>query len=276
MNTTFNQLKPRIDLAAIAYPIHCPECGTKTTVDNNMPFCPNYTCPGRVYGRVLKFVEILDIKGVGEETIRGLVQDGVVTHPLSLYEVTEEQFKVLERKGEKHFQKFQAGLSAKRVVDFYDFMGALSIAEAATGTFKSLAQAGFDTVKKWDEATPSQLDKAENVTERKARVMKVAWAKQRDQVLRMVTEGHVQFRTAETENAITGKTVCLTGTLSKPRKHYEDLIKASGGFTGGSVGKKTHILVSANPESNSGKMKKARSLGVEIISEDELVARLSK
>lgn len=274
MNTTFNQLKPRIDLDVISYPVHCPECGTETTVNNNMPFCPNYTCPGRIYGRVLKFVESLDIKGVGEETIRGLVQAGWVAHPAGLYEVTKDQFISLDRKGEKHFKKFQDGLAAKRVVDWYDFMGALSIDEAAEGTFKSIAQAGFDTVEKWDTASPAQLAKAENVTDRKARVMKAAWLKQKEDVLSMIELGRVRFRKAETENAITGKTVCLTGTLSRSRKHYEDLIKASGGFIGGSVGKKTHILVAANPESNSSKMKKAGVLGVEIIGEDELTTRL--
>jgi len=273
--TTFADLKDKIDLDAISYPTHCPECGTETVIDNNMPFCPNFTCAGRIYGRVLKYVEILDIKGVGEEAIRGLVAAGHLNHPADLYTITEEQFTSLERKGPKHFKKLQDGLSARRVLDFHEFMGALSIDEASVGTFLSVAKGGFDCLEKLENSTPESLATCDNVTTRKAEVMLRGLNGQIDQVRRMVDQHHIEFRKIEIENAITGLTVCLTGSLSKPRKHYQDLIKASGGYVGSSVGRKTHVLVAANPESNSGKMKKARDLGIEVIGEDELSARLS-
>jgi NAD-dependent DNA ligase len=67
-----------------------------------------------------------------------------------------------------------------------------------------------------------------------------------------------------------------TGELSEPRSFYKKLIELNGDKMVGSVSKSTHALVTDNPDSNSSKAKKARALGIKIMSEDDLMAYLTK
>ena len=66
----------------------------------------------------------------------------------------------------------------------------------------------------------------------------------------------------------------ITGALTRPRKEVEDLIKAAGGKLGSAVSKNTSVLVTNETETTSSKMQKARSLGVTIWSESELLSRI--
>ena len=199
-NTTFADNKHRIDLKLIDYPTHCHHCGKETEIVDNMPGCVDYDCSGRVYGRIMKYVERLDIKGVGEETARALVEMGAIKHPADLYEVTLDQFLRIERKGAKHFKKFQEGLKAKSEIEWYEFMGSLSIDEASVSTFQNIAKAGFGNMKAWMATGPAELAKADNVTERKAVAMSNSYLKQHINVDRMIRSGYVTFRTAEKES----------------------------------------------------------------------------
>jgi DNA ligase (NAD+) len=73
--------------------------------------------------------------------------------------------------------------------------------------------------------------------------------------------------TENTPQGFTGLTFVITGTLSKPRKHFEDLIKNNGGAVSGSVSKKTSYLVVG--EDAGSKLTKAQSLGVTVLNEEQ-------
>jgi BRCT domain type II-containing protein len=72
-------------------------------------------------------------------------------------------------------------------------------------------------------------------------------------------------------NSIIGLKVCITGSLSRPRKDYQQLIIKAGGEFVDEVSKSTDILVTNEPKSGSSKLKKAKDFGTKIISENELI-----
>jgi len=76
--------------------------------------------------------------------------------------------------------------------------------------------------------------------------------------------------TSITNGSLKGLKICITGTLSKPRKDYEKAILAAGGELAEDVTKNTHILVTNDPSSGSSKLKNAAKHGTKVISEAEL------
>jgi NAD-dependent DNA ligase len=76
------------------------------------------------------------------------------------------------------------------------------------------------------------------------------------------------------DGPLKGKTFCITGDLSKPRKTVEKMISDAGGVSKGSVSKDTTYLITNNPTTTSSKMKKAKQHGVTVITEEKLYSML--
>ena len=94
-------------------------------------------------------------------------------------------------------------------------------------------------------------------------------------VIDALLEHVVVLDVAETTGSLKGKSFCLTGSMSKPRKEIEKAIEAKGGEIA-SVKSGLTYLVQADPESASSKSEKAKKLGIEILSEDKLWEMIGK
>jgi len=261
----------------IKFPLVCPKCGMPTKVFSDRPYCDNFNCPGRVYGRILKYCESLNIKGVGEETIRQLVEMGKIKNPFDLYEVSKEDFCSVERKGEKHYEKFIAGLKARSVLDLYEILGALSIDYAAEKVWLNIVKAGFDTIEKLSNTTAVELDKAENVSLESAEYIIEGFRLYYPLIKNALEKGFISLRVSK-ESKITGKTIVMTGTHNPySRNEWSDKVKKMGGFFGNSVTKNTDYLIiptGSNPASS--KAKDAKRLGVNVIDTIEFVKLLGE
>lgn len=260
--------------ATLAPPTNCPHCGTRLAIDGAFPFCPNFSCEYRVYGRLRKYVEVLDVKGAGEETLKQLVRAGWADTPADLFEVTEARFCQLERQGPKGFKKFQDGLRAKANVSPAYFFASLDI--EGRGTFEAItAVPGLQTVAQIkEEATKhnySLFAKALRVSVERAEDIVGQILERWDEVERLET--HLTFKVAG--DKLIGKTFCITGKLSRPRRDLENGIKDCGGMVSSSVTGRTTYLVTNDPTSTSSKMKKAHANGTQIIKEADLEEMLS-
>jgi DNA ligase (NAD+) len=255
-------------------PANCPSCKTALTIQDAWPFCPNFLCPMRVYGRLQKFVDVLDIKGAGVETLKGLAMKGLAKTPGQLYKVTEAQFTTLERKGEAHFKKFRDGLERARTMRVPQFFACLDF--EGEGTWENIIEVpGLSTVEGILSSLKNNyllLAKAVRVSDEKALNLKNEIEERYWEVECLQEE--IKMKVVGTTMA--GKVICITGTLSRPRPQLEEMIINAGGKVAGSVTSKVTHLVTDDPNATSGKAKEARAKKIPMINEKALMEMLGK
>lgn len=253
----------------IAPPTTCPSCKTATVIEGDWPMCPNYHCNMRVRGRIQKFVDVLDVKGVGELTLVQMVEQGLVKTPADLFDIDLPTYLKLDRVGDKHFAKMQQGLENARDMSTAQFFASLDI--EGLGTWEAITVVpGLSTI---DDivhaATHDRLKFAQAVRVSPEKAMSIT-----QQIVELADDiealrKHVRFKVAGTK--LMGKCICITGSLSQPRPKVEKKIKDAGGQVSSSVTARTTHLVIDDLNSTSSKAKKARELRILMISEAQLM-----
>ena len=174
--------------------------------------------------------------------------------------------------GTKMAQKCHAVLHANKSVKLELVLASLNIPNFGTATATDVVRAGFDTVEKVLSMDYDGLIAVPNVGEKTSRQVLEGLDAHRELLLDLETVLDIQ---PPGEGPLDGKAICITGELSMPRKAAEKLIMDAGGTPKGSVSKKTAFLVTNDPDTGSGKMKKAKKYGVPIINEDQLMQLVS-
>lgn len=254
---------------SLAPPITCPHCSRTLQRDGAWPFCANYDCPRRIYGRIQKFIDVLDLKGCGEETAASLVEKQLVVTPAELFTLSEEDYCSLRRHGKKGYDKLQVGLQVIRKVSVADFFASLDI--EGRGTFEAITKVpGLQTVEQiLEEAKKKNYQlfaKAVRVSEERAEKICQEIGNNGWDIQELLKQVEIK----ESKTVLTGRTFCITGSLSRPRREIEKEIKELGGSVSSSVTSRTTHLVVNDPGSTSSKAVKARKWGISQISEDQL------
>lgn len=260
----------------IAPPTNCPFCQTPITrPDGGVDYyCPNQRCPERVLRQVEFFVSrgALDIEGMGFQTVKTLIDQGLIWDEADIFNLQAAQLLELEGFAEKKVQKLLASIEAAKHRPFERVLTALGIDGVGSTVAADLA-AAFGTLDRLMTASIEEIDAVEGIGDVLAQGI-AAWFADpyhRAVLEKLITAG-VNMRVAERVAAgdqLEGLTFVLTGTLpTLSREQAEGLIIAHGGKVSGSVSKKTsYVLMGDSPGS---KAEKAAKLGVPIISEDEL------
>jgi DNA ligase (NAD+) len=261
-----------------AFPAACVACGAPTKLnDTNTTYCctATATCPAQLQGRLESFAkrERMDIAGVGEEMARALVQAGLVKKVTDLYTLTEEKLLTLDRVGKKSAQNLLAGIEASKSRGLGRLLAALNIPNVGESMGVVLARA-FPSIEKLLAASKEELAGTEGFgPTRAASVWEFLHAPTGQALIADLRAAGVKLTEDVSATAgtgvLAGKTVVVTGTLSKPRDVVEALIEQHGGKAAGSVSKSTSYLVAG--EKAGSKLAKAQSLGVPVIGEDELL-----
>lgn len=252
---------------SLAPPTHCPHCKTAVFIDGAFPRCMNFNCWYRVYGRLQKFVDVLDIKGAGEETLKQIAKEGLALTAADLFTIPKDKFCKLERQGSKGYAKFVEGLKARTNLSTTEFYAALDI--EGRGTFDAITVVpGLQTVE--DIRTAALQNKVALF----AKAVRVSPERARDiikEIQERISEIDALFKVVQIKTAgskLLGKAFCITGTLSRKRHEIETLIKDAGGRVQSSVTGDTTHLISNEVGSGSSKMKKALALNIPIITEE--------
>jgi DNA ligase (NAD+) len=257
------------------FPKTCPACGSPTKLNdtNTTYLCTNTaTCPAQLQGRLESFAkrERMDIAAIGEKLAASLVKSGLVKKVTDLYRLNEEQLVELDRMGKKSAQNLLAGIEASKSRGLGRLLAALSIPNVGETMGPLLAKA-FPSLDKLLAASKEELagvagfgpTRAESVWgflhspagQELVADLRAAGVKLTEDVVEPVGD------------ALAGKTVVVTGTLSKyKRSEIEELIERHGGKAGSSVSKNTSYLVAG--EDAGSKLAKAKSLGVPVLDED--------
>jgi DNA ligase (NAD+) len=254
-------------------PVICPCCGTVTKMDSRgvSLWCTNIDCPARFSGNVINFITALDLIGIGEATIAGLCEKGYIKTYADLYNISVDQIKEITG-GNKSAEKTYEIIHSKKNIPLDIFLDSLGIIGLGTSTSKSIAKK-FKTLKVVRAIEKGHLicmDGIAALTESKIIDGLSNMSYDIDELLK-----HVRvLDMVETGGSLTGKSFCLTGAMSKPRKEIEKAIELNGGVSESGVKAGLTYLVQSDPTSTSSKSEKALKLGVKIISEFDLWAMI--
>ncbi len=267
-------------------PKTCPACATELEREAGKVVlaCPNRIgCPAQLLGAIEFFASRhqLNIDGLGEKVVEQLVDAGLVKDVADLFDLTTLQLLKLERFGELSAKNLVAAIAtAKAAVTFGKLLSALGIPNVGTVLARPIA-AKYGTLSafraavaaKDSAAMVAELSDIEGIGETIAmNVDKFLREPHVAAVLdKLAARGidPVEVVAAAADGPLTGKTLVVTGTLTKPRADVQKAIEAAGGKVAGSVSKKTTYLV-AGADTGKTKLDAAAKFGVTVIDEAEL------
>ena len=263
------------------FPTHCPECGTPLVrVEGEAAWrCPNEaTCPPQIKGKMEHFVsrKAMNIDGLGSETIDLLYSQGLLHNIADIYDLKLDDIARQERLGEKSAQNMLAGIEASKQVPWARVLFALGIRMVGETTAKKIARR-FPSIDQLQWANVEQLTAIDDVGEQIAKNI-IAYFNDLSnlEIINRLREAGVQMESQEEEQApqsdiLLGKSIVVSGVFSHhSRDEYKAMIEAHGGKNVGSVSKKTSFIL-AGENMGPEKRKKAESLGVEILTEEQFL-----
>jgi len=260
----------------------CPACGTpaEQSADEIMRYCPNVACAGRTLEAIVHFASrgAMDIRGLGYERVRQLLDAGLIADVADLYALTVDQLTPLERFATQSAQQLVAAIDHSRQQPLSTLLFALGIRHVGIMAAKALAQE-FRELDRLQGADQETLSAVEGIGPTIAEAIVSFFAQERNRRLldRLRAAGLTVTEpvgSAE-DGPLAGQVVVITGTLpTLSRSQASDRVVAAGGKVTGSVSGKTSFVVAG--EQAGSKLDKAKTLGIEVIDEEELLRRLGE
>ncbi|MEP6470474.1 MAG: NAD-dependent DNA ligase LigA [Acidobacteriota bacterium] len=264
-----------------AMPETCPVCGDPVAREPGevATRCVNPACPAVVREALTHFCSrrAMKIEGLGGKLVDQLVGAGLLSDVSSIYALKGESLAQLERWGEKSASNLIAEIEQSKENDLSRLLFALGIRHVGEKAAGTLARK-FGSLDALSEATEEALQGVEEVGPNTACAV-TAWfshPRHRELVERLRAHG-VNFLSKETRPAadgpLAGKTVVLTGALpGVTREDAARILQAAGARIASSVSKKTDYVVAG--EAAGSKLEKAKSLGVETVTWNEMLELL--
>ena len=254
------------------FPQACPACGGAVEDDGTNMWCKNSMCPAQLERRILHYIKTLEVMGVGSGIVTGLCRAGYVKDTPDLYSVTLDQVRAVTG-GETAAMNVTNAILSKNEIPLAVFLDSLGIDGLGTSTSKDVAKK-FKTLKAVMDLSDApggtvKLTSMEGIgvtTAEKIIQGLRAMGSTVDKLSKIIEIMDV----VEASGNLNGKSFCLTGAMSKPRKDIEKAIEAAGGEVRSSVGRGLTYLVQADAGSTSSKSEKAKKLGTVILGEAEL------
>ncbi len=269
-------------------PTKCPICGGHTEIkqDNNSKVlvCTNDNCKGKLLGKLTHFVSknAMNIEGLSESTLEKFIELGWLTCFEDIFTLKYHYTEMLKLDGfgEKSVNKLLDAIHTSKSTTLDKFIYALSIpmiGRSASKTISKYFNGDFDSFYKEcciNSFDFTMLDDFGDVLNNS-----INEYIEKNGVMIGSISTHVNFekpKNNSSSNSLNGKTFCITGCLESfaNRDEAKNKIESAGGKVSGSVSANTNYLV-CNEAFNSSKFKKAQSLGVKIITEDDLVKMLN-
>lgn len=258
----------------------CPSCGEKATREEGEAAlrCTNPQCPAQLLRSLIHFAsrDAMDIDGLGPALLEQLVNEGLVSSPADLYTLEAGRLQELERFGEKSAENLLAALEKSKGNDLYRLVFALGIPHIGVKNAQLLCSR-YPSMEAILAAGEEELGAIDGFGDVKARAVTEFFSHSSTrQLLGRLGEVGVSLRAREQApagSALLGRTFVLTGTLpTLSRKDASALITQNGGRVTGSVSKKTSFVLAG--EEAGSKLEKAMSLGIPVLSEEELLHML--
>jgi DNA ligase (NAD+) len=271
-------------------PEDCPVCsgGTEIRQKNGVKslFCTNEECPAKHVKSFTHFVsrDAIGIDGLSEATIEKFISRGLIKEPADIFRIEKhkEEIVKMEGFGEKSYQNLIASIDKARKTNAVRLLYSLGIPTIGLSNAKTICKE-FDY--DWDRiqnAAAERLVQINGIGEIMANSYVTFFSdeKNRERIRDILQEVTFEIRkeTAVTDGFLNDLSFVITGTVEhfKNRNELKDTIEEKGGRVTDSVTSKTDYLINNDILSNSSKNKKAKELGVPIITENQMVEWLDK
>jgi len=257
-------------------PKKCPVCGDIIEKDEEFVayYCGNPSCPAQLKRTFLHFAsrQAMDIRGFGEETVDQLVDSGRVKNIADIYSLSKEDLLKLELWKDKKADNLLAQIKDSKERPLPKLINALGIRQVGEKTGETLAE-NF-SLEELASASSEELQRIKEigpiVADSIAGFFKSSEVRSLIGKLKKAGLNFKRHAVTRTSSPLSGKTFVFTGELSGlTREEAAEKVKALGAKESGSVSAKTsYVVVGENPGS---KFKKAKDLGVAILSESEFL-----
>ncbi|MBR6403439.1 MAG: NAD-dependent DNA ligase LigA [Eubacterium sp.] len=264
----------------ITIPDACPACGGEVVIKNEKGTetlnCVNPKCPAKNIKLFTLFVSrnAMNIDGMSEATMETFIDHGLLRGLSDIYHLEEHKEKIvaLEGFGEKSYNKLISAIEASRKADMAGFLYGLGIPGFGVANAKLVVKAYKSDINAIMNATEEELVEIDQVGNVLAGdfVSYFADESKRAEVEKLLKEIEFVIEENTAEQDLEGMTFVITGSLETypNRDALKKEIEDRGGKVAGSVSAKTSCLINNDIDSNSSKNKKAKSLGIPIITEE--------
>ncbi|MDO4167696.1 MAG: NAD-dependent DNA ligase LigA [Eubacteriales bacterium] len=265
-------------------PSQCPVCEGDTAIheDNGVQvlFCENPECPAKKIKSFSHFVsrDAMNLDGMSEATIEKLMNQGMVHELADLFRLERYRDQIVEMDGfgEKSYQKMIAAAERARHTDVVRFVYSLGIPNVGLSNARLICQAfgqDFARIRQADTETLTEIAGVGPVIA-EAFVAFFRNPQVQETVAHLLEQITLEaLQTDEIQQDMAGMTFVITGSLEHfaNRNEMKALIESRGGKVTGSVSAKTNYLINNDAASNSTKNRKAKELGIPILTEDQFI-----
>src|SRR5262245_65547184 len=270
--------RPR-ETTAFQMPRKCPVCGARVDRVGAYHLCTNgLACPAQLHGHIVHFVSrgAMDIVGLGDETVRQLLEQGLVKDLADLYRLTPIDLAGLEGFAEKSIENLMRAIEASKRPRLDRFLFALGI-EHVGSTIARLLSDHFGALEPLLDADEETLQSIHGIGPEVAESVRRFFSNPRNRkVLERLTEAGVRpiaEKKSKGPQPLAGTVVVFTGSLEAlTRPEASKKAEDAGARVAASIGKQVTLVV-AGPGAGS-KLDEAKKRGIEIISEAEFLKRI--
>jgi DNA ligase (NAD+) len=255
-----------------SYPERCPSCQSKLKVEDIWLFCENEKCPSKIKEEILNYIHKANIEDISDKRLEEMISKGLVQDIPDLYRLNELDFLKLEKVKEKLAAKMFENIQKTKEQNLAQFISAIGVEGVSVTKSEKIISQGYNTLEKIQALTVEKMLEIEGFAEKSSEMI-IKSIKKKSKMISELLKVGVVVRADEIssgEGPLKGLKFCITGELSQPRPQIEKLIKSNGGVIAG-VSKNLNYLVTNESESASSKFIKAKSLGVPIIDEKQLL-----
>lgn len=269
-------------------PSHCPACGgvTEIRMDNEVKtlYCPNPYCSAKKVKLFSHYVsrDAMNIDGLSEATLTKMIDQEFISELYDLYtlEKHKEEIVAMEGFGEKSYANLIQSIAQSRHTTLPRFLYGLGILNVGASNAKLLCQHFGGSLEKIRNADVEEMTQIDGIGEVIAESVRDYFDNEHNQ---KIVEGLLPYLEFEamsvpepSEQPLNGQTFVITGSVEhfKNRKELKEKIESLGGKVTGSVTGKTTYLINNDSLSNSSKNKKAKELGIPILTEEDFLAMI--
>lgn len=244
----------------------CPECGTSLVRRGPELCCPNKDCPGSRLQLLCAAIRNLGIERLGEPTVAKIMKRYHVMHLRGLFDLTVDDLRQLDGFAEKSAKNLYNEICKAREADDFQLLAALNIPGVGTNIAKLILEKY--PLAQLPEVSEDALAEIPGIGPERARAVRQVLLERRDEFDELLSAVTIRSRNAVSD--LPG--VCFTGKMPEKRSFYEQLARTMGYEPVDSVTARLALLVAADVNDQSSKLKNARKLGVKIISLDDFLA----
>lgn len=261
-------------------PDKCPVCGTKAVreEDESVLRCPNPECPAQLLKNLIHYAskDAMNIDGLGEANMSLFVEKGLVKSPADLYTLRKEQISVLDRMGDKSAENLLEAIEKSKSLELDRLIYALGIRNIGRRNSTLICER-FSDIDSLLDASKEDILTIDGVgdvmAENLVNSLHEPHMHELIEKLRNLGLNMTYNKKKSVDDRFSGLTFVITGTLpNMKRDEAKKLIESYGGKVSGSVSKKTSFVLAG--EDAGSKLTKAQELGIEILSENDLLNKL--